>query len=182
MDISEACPWAAVVFHFFQSEDPATLEKFEADLQRLSASLGKDVLEYWSWPLPAGAIKDADGNVLVRESEYPQTSVFQPMHKYFVNEAFAILRTELEVFKKQETPEDGWKLKVLEKVNKKLLESGSHHYVAVGEEIYFATSSHPKNIMEHWGGPFTLTEDGINFKYHASGIYLQKAITINRPQ
>ena len=101
------------------------------------------------------------------------------MTKYFINKAFEVLRAELEVYKGQENPEDGWKLKVLHKVNTMLSESGASHYVPVGAEIYLATCSHPMNIMTNWGGPFTLTEDGENFKFHASGIYLQRAITIN---
>ena len=101
------------------------------------------------------------------------------MTKYFINKAFEVLRAELEVYKGQENPEDGWKLKVLHKVNTMLSESGASHYVPVGAEIHLATCSHPMNIMTNWGGPFTLTEDGENFKFHASGIYLQRAITIN---
>ena len=66
------------------------------------------------------------------------------------------------------------------KVNKEVMKGkpATQHFVPVGAEIWLATPSHPANIIETWGGPFTFTEDGLNFKYHSSGILLRKAITL----
>ena len=175
-----ANPHVAMVLSSMQQEDEETLQKFESDLQRLCSGLGKDVLEFWEWPMPEGAEKEGD-NVLVRESHFPpDPSVFPTLRKYFLNQAFSVLRSELGIDKDRVNSEDGWQLRVLRKVNKEVMKGkpATQHFVPVGAEIWLATPSHPANIIETWGGPFTFTEDGLNFKYHSSGILLRKAITL----
>ena len=118
-------PMAAMVVSFLEKNDPGILEKFEADLQKISADLGVDVDEWWKWPLPSGAIREGE-NVLVREPDYGRGSVFPLLHKYFVRHAFAILKAEIDFIKSQPNPDLLWKNRVVQRVNKKLMEKDSN--------------------------------------------------------
>ena len=174
-------PMVAVVISFLEKNDPAMLQKFEADLQTVSTDLGVDVDEWWKWPLPSGAVREGQ-NVLVREPDYIRGSVFPLLHKYFVKDAFAILKVELDFIKSQSCQRPDWKARVVQRVNKKLVANQGHYFTTVGEEIWQAVPSHPGEIMDKWKGPFSLTEDGVNFKYNITGIYLTPCITVNTQQ
>ena len=175
-----AVAMAHCVVDFLRTEDPSTLAKWESDLGHLQKELGVDVEEFWQWPLPAGAVQEGPKSVLVRQEDYPVGSIFPVLRKRFTSAAFMILREELNVQKSlpDSMRKEGWKKDVLKMVNATCMESQAHYFVPIGKEIYMATPSHPAFIMESFGGPFSLTDDGVNFVYHLTGIFLQQAITV----
>ena len=65
-------PWAAAVVHFLHNEDPETLAKFEADLQRLSASLGTDVTDYWDLAFACRCYQGRGWECLGSATGFPQ--------------------------------------------------------------------------------------------------------------
>ena len=153
-------------------EKIATLEK---NITTWSEALGHDVLDYFTWPLPPGAIHE-NGNMKVREEAYLNLplSLFPFLANQFRVKAFDKLKEEI----RQTEKGVAWKIHVIDKVNRGLMEGDAGLLAPIANEIWLATPMYPHEIVRRWHGPFSLHEDGSSFQYNTTGIYLQPAFTV----
>ena len=147
----------------------------EENIATWSEALQHDVLEFFTWTLPKGAIYE-NGNVKVREEAYlnQQPSIFPLLANQFKMKAFDKLKEEVRQIEKGLA----WKIRVIDKVNRSLMDSDAGLLAPIANEIWLATPMHPYEIVSKWHGPWSLHEDGISFQYHTTGIYLQPAFNL----
>ena len=157
------------------SETEGKIATLEANLNKWSEALGHDVLEYFTWPLPPGAIQE-NGNVKVREEAYlnQQLSIFPFLAGQFRVKAFDKLKEEIHKSEKGLA----WKIHVIDQVNRTLMESDCGLLAPIANEIWIATPMYPHDVVRKWRGPFSLHEDGMSFQYNVTGVYLQPAFTV----
>lgn len=165
---------AGLVISFMQENMVDKLDKFERNMQEWQHELKYEPEDFFKIPIPEGAIHEGK-NILVREDLFTAHPIFGLLKADFKKTAFTALMAVIG----QEPQEENWKKKVVEKTNRESMKDWSQYaFVPLANEIWLATPSHPKDIMDEWQGPWSLNAgDGMSFQWNLSGTYLQPAFT-----
>lgn len=166
---------ARTLIMLVESSDEAKLQRFEADLKEFEEKLGTEVVEYFLWPIPEGAVR-VGRNVKVAEEFFQENSVFPLLKARFKAEAFQFMKDVVRSCPKG----PNWRKAAVEKINIKIMEDWAcWAFVPVGKEVYLATPMLPDYIKDIWGGPWSLSEDGVSFQWWFTGVHLQPALQVS---